>query len=325
MKAMVYYEFGSPDVIQCVEIEKPVPSDSQVLVRVRAAALNPVDSHLMKGASSIVRKIFKLPVPTKDEPGRLGRDVAGVVEAVGKDVTEFKPGDEVFGCALGACAEYVCASEAKLVRKPENVTFEEAATGGVAALTALQGLRDKAHIKAGDKVLINGAAGGVGTFAVQIAKADGAEVTAVCSAANLDLVRSIGADYALDYRREDFTKSGKRYDILFDLAGNHSLRAYSRVMVPKGTYLGGGILGSSMRGVVARMLGAPLRSKLSRQTFTMFMASSNKGDLETIGELMATGKVKPVIDRRYELTDLPEAMRYLDTKRARGKLVILVD
>ncbi len=325
MKAMVYYEFGSPDVIQSVEIEKPVPGEKEVLVKVRAAALNPLDSHLMKGVPRLLQIIFKPPIPTKEKPGQIGRDVAGVVEAVGKDVREFKPGDEVFGSAPGACAEYACASESKLVLKPANVTFEEAASAPVAAYTALQGLRDKAHIKPGDMVLINGAAGGVGTFAVQIAKADGAEVTAVCSSANLDLVRSIGADFAIDYEREDFTKSGKRYDILFDMVANHTLRSCSRVMTPNGTYLGGGMLGSNMGGLLVRMLGSPLRSKLSSQNFPIFMAKASQRDLATIAELMASGKVKPVIDRRYSLSEVPEAMRYLDTKHARGKLVIVVD
>jgi NADPH:quinone reductase-like Zn-dependent oxidoreductase len=322
---MVYYEFGSPEVLQCVEVEKPVPGDRQVLVKVRAASLNPVDSHLMKGALYVVRMIFKLVKPTKEKPGRIGRDVAGVVEAVGKDVTEFKPGDAVFGCALGSCAEYVCASEEKLVLKPANVSFEDAACAGVAAFTALQGLHDKGQIKAGDRVLVTGASGGVGTFAVQVAKASGAEITAVCSAANADLVRSIGADHVIDYARTDFTRAGERYDIVFDLVGQHGLGSYSRALTDTGVYLGGGVLSGAMGTLLGRMLTAPMRSKVSKKKFCIFMAQSNKTDLAKIAELMAAGKVKPVIERTYTLGETPEAVRHLASKRARGKLVIVVD
>jgi NADPH:quinone reductase-like Zn-dependent oxidoreductase len=323
MKAMVYTEYGPPDVIKCMEVEKPSPGEGQVLVKVKAAALNPVDAHLLKGAPSLVRWIFKFPKPSTEHPGLLGRDVAGVVEAVGPGVKDFQPGDEVFGSTPGACAEFALASIEKLVKKPENVTFEEAASAPVAAYTALQGLRGRAHIKPGDKVLVNGASGGVGTFAVQIAKADGAKVTAVCSRSNLDLVRSIGADYALDYNQVDFTQGDERYDIVFDFVANRSLRAISRVLTARGTYLGGGVLGCGLGGILARMLMSPLRSKLGRKKFPIFMAKSDKSDLETIAQLMASGRVRPVIDRRFKLDELSDAIRYLQTKRARGKILIL--
>ena len=233
MKAIVYHNYGSPDVLRLEEIEKPVPNDNQVLVRVRAASVNPLDWHYMEGTPYFVRLLTGLRKP-KDT--RLGVDVAGQVEAVGRNVTQFKPGDEVFGACRGAFAEYACTSESALVMKPDNVTFEQAASVPVAALTALQGLRDKGQIQPGQKVLINGAAGGVGTFAVQIAKSFGADVTGVCSTRNVDMVRSIGADRVIDYTREDFTKSGQRYDLIFDCVGNHSLSACRRVLNPKGIY-----------------------------------------------------------------------------------------
>src|SRR5208282_4799228 len=231
MKAVVYYQYGSPDVLKCEETEKPVPGDGEVLIKVRAASVNPLDWHFMRGTPYMLR-IMAGPGQPKDK--RLGVDVAGQVEGVGRNVTQFKPGDEVFGACRGAFAEYACASESALVMKPDNVTFEQAASAPVAAFTALQGLRDMGHIKPGQKVLINGAAGGVGTFAVQIAKWFGAEVTGVCSTRNVDMVRSLGADQVIDYTQEDFTERGQRYDLFFDCVGNHSLSACTRVLNPKG-------------------------------------------------------------------------------------------
>ncbi len=231
MKAIVYHNYGPPDVLKYEEIVAPTAGDDEVLIRVRAASVNPLDWHFMRGTPYFLRIMTGLLKP-KDR--RLGVDVAGQVEAVGRNVTQFKPGDEVFGSCRGAFAEYACTAESALVTKPDNVTFEQAASVPVAAYTALQGLRDKGHIQPGHKVLINGAAGGVGTLAVQIAKSFGAEVTGVCSTRNVDLVRSLGADRVIDYTQEDFTKSGQGYDLIFDCVGNHSLSAYRRVLSPKG-------------------------------------------------------------------------------------------
>jgi NADPH:quinone reductase-like Zn-dependent oxidoreductase len=325
MKAIVYYEFGSSDVLRLEDIDKPVAGENQVLVKVRAAALNPADRHLMKGMSSLARMLFKVPKPSIAAPGRPGRDVAGEVEAVGRSVTQFKPGDEVFGCALGAFAEYVCGSESKLVTKPANVTFEDAASAPVAAFTALQGLRDKGHIRAGQKVLVNGASGGVGTYAVQIAKSYGAEVTAVCSTKNLDLVRSIGADHVIDYTKEDFTKGGARYDLVFDCVWTKSLSASRRILNPGAVYV---IVGGPVTGMVrffSRLAQAVVLSKFAREKIVVFMAKSNQEDLAVIRDLMESGKVKAVIDRRYPLCDVPDAVRYLDEGHARGKIIIAID
>ena len=264
---------------------------------------------------------------------RLGVDVAGQVEAVGRNVTQFKPGDAVFGTCKGAFAEYVCASESALVLKPDNVTFEQAASVPIAAITALQGLRlgglglgglgDKGHIQPGQKVLINGASGGVGTLAVQIAKSFGADVTAVCSTRNVEMVRSIGADRVIDYVQEDFTKSGQRYDLILDCVGNHSLSAHRRVLNSKGVCVIAGAKG--LWGFLARALTAPVLSRLVSQKFVTFIAKLNKEDMTIMRELMATGKVTPVIDRRYSLSEVPEAMRYLEKRHARGKVVITLD
>lgn len=323
MKAIVYYESGSPDVLQLAEIEKPVPGDNQVLIKVRAAALNPLDRHLLKKSPALFRLAFRLPQPSEANPGRPGRDVAGEVEAIGKDMTEFKPGDEVFGVALGACAEYACGS--KVVLKPANVSFEEAASTPVAVFTAFQGLRDHGQIQPGSKVLINGAAGGVGTFAVQIAKSYGAEVTGVCSTGNVEMVRSIGADHVIDYTQEDFAESGQRYDLVLDCVWTHSIAASRRALEPNGRYvIVGGPVSGGMGGFVARALAAKVRSAFGSQKFVLFMAKSNKEDLALIGELMANGKVKPVIDRRYSLSEVPDAVRYLELGHARGKVIINV-
>ena len=327
MKAIVYYNYGSPDVLKCEEFEKPTPADAEVLIKVRAASLNPADRHLMRRVPFFIRIVFGLCKPSITQPGRPGRDVAGEVEAVGKNVTQFKPGDAVFGSCLGACAEYVCASESRLVMKPDNVTFEQAASVPVAALTALQGLRDKGQIQPRQKVLINGAAGGVGTFAVQIAKSFGADVTGVCSTRNVEMVGSIGADRVIDYTQEDFTKGTQRYDLIFDLVANHSLLACRRVLNPKGTYIGAGIvgLGESMVGLLAHMITTIVLPRFVSQNFVTFMAKISKEDLAIMRELMEAGKVTPVIDKRYRLSEVPEAIRYLEEGHARGKVVITLE
>ena len=321
MKAAVYTRYGPPDVVQIRDVEKPVPKDNEVLIRVRAASVNPLDWHFMRGTPYLVRLMAGLHKP-KDT--RLGVDVAGQVEAVGNNVTEFKPGDDVFGSCRGAFAEYACAAETALVMKPDNVTFEEAAAVPVAAYTALQGFRDKGHIQPGQKVLINGAAGGVGTFAVQIAKSFGTDVTGVCSTRNVEVVRSIGADPVVDYTRQDFTKSGPRYDIFFDAVGNHSLFACRRILNPKGIYIPvGGTTDRWMIGPLARALTALVLSWfVSQQLVPFFVAQSSKADLTLMHELIEAGKVRPVIDRRYSLNELPAAIRYLEAGHARGKVVI---
>jgi NADPH:quinone reductase-like Zn-dependent oxidoreductase len=325
MRAATYTQYGPPDVVvQITDVEKPVPKDDELLIKVRAASVNPLDSHLMKGGPYIVRLLLRLGKPKIKRPGV---DVAGKVEAVGKNVTQFKPGDAVFGLCKGTFAEYLCAPESSFVVKPENITFEQAASVPVAALTALQGLRDQGHIQAGQKVLINGAAGGVGTFAVQIAKSCGAHVTAVCSTSNVDMVRSIGADHVIDYTQQDFTKAnptnGEGYDIIFDNVGNHSLSACRRLLNPKGINLMVGILGG--RGILSlltRLITALIWSRFISQKFVFFVAKLNKQDLTTLSELMAAGKVTSVIDRCYTLNQVPEAIRYLSEQHARGKVVI---
>jgi NADPH:quinone reductase-like Zn-dependent oxidoreductase len=329
MKAILYHSYGPPDVLKCEEIEKPVAGDDGVLIKVCAAAVNPVDL-LFRGTSYMVRIMTGLRRPKET---RIGHDVAGQVEAVGRNVTQFRPGDAVFGTCKGAFAEYVCASESALVLKPDNVTFEQAASVPIAALTALQGLRlgglglrglgDKGQIQPQQKVLINGASGGVGTFAVQIAKSFGADVTGVCSTRNVEMVRSIGADQVIDYTREDFTKSAQHYDLILDCVGNHSLLANRRALTPHGVCVVAGAKG--LWDFLTRALTAPVLSRLVGQKFVTFIAKIHKKDLTIMRELMATGKVTPVIDRRYSLSEVPEAVRYLETKHARGKVVITLE
>jgi NADPH:quinone reductase-like Zn-dependent oxidoreductase len=324
VKAIRHCEYGSPDVLKLDDVEKPVPNDSEILIRVRAASLNPVDGHLM-------RALFPLRLMTglrKPKKTLLGADVAGQVEAVGRNVTQFKPGDEVFGAARPALAEYVCALERALVIKPASVTFEQAGSVAVAGLTALQGFR-KGRIQPGQKVLINGASGGVGTFAVQIAKSFGAEVTGVCSTRNVDLVRSIGADHVIDYTKEDFTKGDRRYDLIYDLVGNHSFSERRRVLNPKGICVAAGVGGAGphygeMIGRVGGSIKGSLLSRFVRQKLVMFITKLNKEDLAMLGDLMRTGKVTPVIDRVYKLNETAESMRYLEEGHARGKIVITV-
>ena len=320
MKAIVYRRYGSPDVLECEEIEKPTPGDDEVLIKVRAASVNPLDRHIMRGRPPFLRIAFGLRKPRM----RPGRDVAGQVEAVGRKVTQFKPGDEVFGACSGALAEYVCTRESALVTKPNNVTFEQAASVPVAGLTALQGLRDKGKIRPGQKVLINGAGGGVGTFAVQIAKSFGADVTGVCSTGKVDMVRSIGADRVIDYTQEDFTNDTQRYDLIFDLMATHSLPEYRRVLTPNGTCVPAGGP-TKVRAILTLAFEVLVLSRFVSQNFVMFVAKLSKEDLTTLGELMAAGKVAPVIDKRYRLNEVPEAMRYLEEGHARGKVVITLE
>jgi NADPH:quinone reductase-like Zn-dependent oxidoreductase len=323
MKAIVYCEYGPPDVLQLKEIEKPTPAENEVLIKVRAAGTNPLDG-MHTGRARIVTGL------RKPKLTRAGTDFAGIVEAVGNNVTAFKPGDEVFGAKTGAFAEYVCVRDDRaIVPKPSNVTFEEAGSVAVAATTALQGLRDKGKLQAGQRVLVNGASGGVGTFAVQIAKAYGAEVTGVCSGRNVDLVRSIGADHVIDYTKEDFTKSSQRYDLIYDLVCNHSFSERRQILNPNGICVMAGVGGSGWHdGILGRMGGelyAYVRSRFTTQKFVTYLAMLNKKDMTELAELMQSGKVKAVIDRTYKLNDLAAAERYLQEGHARGKVVVTVE
>ena len=328
MKAIVYQNFGSPDILRLEEIDKPTPADNEVLIKVHAASVNPIDWKLMKGGPFILRLLLGL---GQSKIKRPGVDVAGQVEVVGRNVTQFKPGDEVFGTCRGAFAEYATSQSVRgmksvLVRKPANVTFDQAASAPVAALTALQGLRDKGRIQQGQKVLINGAAGGVGTFAVQMAKSFAANVTGVCSTTNVDMVRSIGADCVIDYTKEDFTRSGQRYDLVLDCVGNHSLSACRRVLNPKGILVMVGAPDDSpVIGLLARLLGALVLSRFVSQKMVFFIAKVNQEDLTILGESMAIGRVTPVIDKRYRLSELPEAFRYAAEGHSRGKLIVIPD
>jgi NADPH:quinone reductase-like Zn-dependent oxidoreductase len=324
MKGIVYRCYGSPDVLRYENIAKPTAADNEVLVKVHAASVNPLDWHEMEGTPYLVRLDDGFGKP--DDP-RLGVDFAGTVEAVGKSVTRFKPGDEVFGGRNGAFAEYVAVQEARAIAlKPANVTFEQAASVPIAAITALQALRDKGHIHAGQKVLINGASGGVGTFAVQIAKSFGAEVTGVCSSKNVDMVRSLGADHVIDYTREDFTEGTQHYDLIVDNVATHSLLAYKRVLTPNGSYVMiGTITPGNWFGWLAKPIEGIVLSKLVSQKFGMMLANLNRDDLAILGDLMKSGKVTPVIDRRYRLSETPEALRYVEKGHARGKVVVTVE
>ena len=320
MKAIVYRCYGSPDVLNFEDIAKPTPADDEVLVKVVAASVNPLDWHYMRGSPYLMRLGSGLGAP---DDSSMGVDFAGTVEAVGRNVKRFNPGVEVFGGRGGTFAEYVTVPEDRaLVRKPANITFAQAASVPIAAITALQALRDKGKLKPGHKVLINGASGGVGTFAVQIAKSFGAEVTGVCSTRNAEMVRSIGADHIIDYTREDYTESGKQYDLIIDMVGNHSLMANKRVLKPEGIFVivGGGKgnwLGPLMNPIKALML-----SPFVSQEFVLLLADLSKDDLAILGDLMKTGKVNPVIDRRYRLSDVPVAIRYSEEGHAQGKIII---
>jgi NADPH:quinone reductase-like Zn-dependent oxidoreductase len=323
MRAAVRDRYGTPDVVEIREIDKPMPADDEVLVRVRAASLNMADWYAVAGRPYVGRTQMGL---RKPKSNRLGVDYAGTVEAVGTNVTEFRPGDEVFGGRDGAYAEYVCAREDRsIVPKPANVTFEEAAAVPIAAITALQGLRDKGQLQAGQKVLINGASGGVGTFAVQIAKALGAEVTGVCSTRNVDAARSLGADHVVDYTREDFTRSDERYDLMLDVAGSRSWSACKRVLNPQATFVVvGAPKGSHLMGPLSHVVKVRLAAFRSSQKVVFFIAKFNKADMVVLRELLEAGKVTPVIDRRYELSEIADAFRYLGEGHAQGKIVITV-
>jgi NADPH:quinone reductase-like Zn-dependent oxidoreductase len=325
MKAIVYTEYGSPDVLQLKEVEKPAPKDNEVLVKVHAASANPLDWHFMRGEPFIARMSGGL---RKPKHNRLGADVAGRVEAIGANVTQFKPGDEVFGdispTGLGSFAEYACASQDALALKPANLSFEEAAATPVVGYTAIQGLRDTGQIQSGQKVLVNGASGGVGTFAVQYAKASGAEVTGVSSTRNLDMVRSIGADHVIDYTQEDFTKNGQHYDLIYDAVGNRSVSDFKRALSPNGRAVVAGFTSMSRLFQII-LLGAWASKTGSQKIGLMGTAQANKKDLLVIKELLESGKVVPVIDKRYPLSETAEAIRYLETGRARGKVIITVE
>jgi NADPH:quinone reductase-like Zn-dependent oxidoreductase len=321
MRAVMYRCYGPPEVLQLETVAKPVPGDDEILVKVRAAGLNPLDWHYMRGEPYIMRLSSGLGAP---EDSRTGVDFAGVVESVGSKVTRFKPGDEVFGGRSGAFADYVLVRESRaIVAKPANLSFEQAAAVPVAAITALQGLRDKGHIQAGSKVLINGASGGVGTFAVQIAKTFGAEVTGVCSTRNLELVSSLGADQVIDYTKEDFTQLGPAFDLILDNVGNRSLSELRQVLKPSGTLvIIGGPSGDPWIGPMAAPLKASVVGPFVDQEMVFLMAELNQADLQILSDLMQSGKLTPVIDRSFALKDISAAMTYLEAGRARGKVIV---
>jgi NADPH:quinone reductase-like Zn-dependent oxidoreductase len=323
MKAIVYRCYGSPDVLKLEDIAQPSPEDKRMLVKVHAASVNVLDWHYMRGEPYLLRAAVGIGVP---DSIHMGVDFAGTVVSVGKDVTRFKPGDEVFGGRTGAFGEYVSVAEGgSVAMKPANVTFEQAAAVPIAAVTALQALRDKGKIQPGQTVLINGASGGVGTFAVQIAKSYGAKVTGVCSTRNLAMVRALGADRVIDYTQEDFTKESQRYDLIIDIVGTHSLSDYRRALNPHGSLI---IAGSLDKGRWLGPLTGPIDAWLyaqfvSQQAIVLF-AHLNPEDLDVLRDLMQAGKITPVIDRRYALSEVPEAIRYLEQGHARGKVVIKV-
>src|SRR5438270_9634431 len=323
MKAIVYCDYGLTN-LKLESIEKPSPNDDQLLVKVRAASVNPYDWHFVEGTPKIMRAMGVGLRKPKDT--QLGVDFAGTVEAVGKNVTQFKPGDEVFGGRGGAFAQYVCPRATRAVAlKPASTSFEEAASVNIAGITALQAVRDKGKVQPGQKVLINGASGGVGTFAVQIAKSFGADVTGVCSTRNVDLVKSLGADHVIDYTKEDFTKGAERYDVILDNVPNHSLSECRHVLNPNGKYVmigGGGPNDSRWVGPFGRIIAALVVSPFVSQEMSMMMADANQKDLTILGDLMQSGKMKPVIDRTYKLSEVPDAIRYVEQGHARGKVVI---
>jgi len=324
MKAITRTEYGPPEVLQLKEIEKPIPRDDEVLVQVHAASINYGDLGLLRGEPFFLR----LAEGGLREPKIkiLGGDVAGRVEASGRSAKQFQPGDEVYGdlsaCGRGGFAEYVCAPEDKFALKPTNISFGQAAAVPMAAVVALQGLRDEGHIRSGQKVLINGASGGVGTFAVQIAKAFGAEVTAVCSTRNLDLARSIGADHVVDYTQEDFTRSGERYDLILAANGNHPISDYRRALRPQGVYV---CSGGALKQIFQSMLLGPLLSRSGGQQMGNLLHRQNAEDLVFVSGLLESGKVVPVIDRSYPLGEVPDAFRYFGEGHARGKVVVIVE
>lgn len=320
MKAIAHTKYGPPELLELKEIEKPAPKENQVLVKVHAASINAGDYRIMKADPFFIRLMGEGFVRPKDP--RFGSDVAGTVEAVGENVTQFQPGDEVFGCAKGAFAEYVLARDSFLTRKPANRSFEEAAAVPVGALTALQGLRDAGGIRPGQRVLIQGASGAVGAFAVQLAKLFGADVTAVCSTRNLDMARSLGADHVIDYTKEDFTRSREHYDLILAVNGYHSITAYKRALCPQGIYVcAGGTMPQIMQSI---LLGSWLSKEGGKKLKNMGIAKVNQKDLVYLGELLEAGKIVSVIDRRYPLRETADAVRYIEEKHAQGKVVITV-
>jgi NADPH:quinone reductase-like Zn-dependent oxidoreductase len=324
MKAIVQYRYGPPDVLELKDVAKPAPGDNDVLVRVHAAAVNALDWHYMRGDPYVARLSMGLRRP---KVRIRGRDFAGRVEAVGRGIERFRPGDDVFGEADGAFAEYVNAPDGAVAPRPGNLTFEQAAAVPVAGNTALMGLRDVARVQPGQRVLINGASGGVGTFAVQIAKSLGAEVSGVCSARNADLVRSIGADHVVDYTSQDFSRNGQRYDVVFDLVGNRSLTDCRRALTPDGTLVlsGGGVSeGGSFVGPMALFIKGQLLSRFVGHRLLSLTEKPSRENLAALGELIESGAVTPVVDRTYPLSDVPEAIRYLEVEHARAKVVITV-
>ena len=320
MKSIVYYKDGFQNVLKLVETEKPAPAEDEVLIKVHAASVNPLDYHLLRHA--FLRRVIS--TTGKNKITRPGRDVAGVVESAGRNVTQFKVGNEVFGLCNGSFADYVCARESGLTLKPHNISFEQAAAAPVVGLTALQGLRDKANVQIGQKVLINGAAGGVGTFAVQIAKSFGAKVSGVCSTRNVDMVQSLGADTVIDYTRQDYIS--EQYDVIFDLVANHSITEHRRALTAKGIYLGLGMIGiSNTMGMMVRLVPQLVLSPFISQKLISFTAKADQKDLSTLGAMMESGKITPVIDRCYKLSEAGEAVSYLEAKHARGKVIIDMD
>jgi NADPH:quinone reductase-like Zn-dependent oxidoreductase len=322
MKAITYERFGGPERLRYEEIAKPAPAEGEILVRVRAASVNPLDWHLLRGKPRLIR----LSADVKGHrPMRPGRDVAGTIEAVGPNVNGLRVGDDVFGAAQGAFAEYLCGHESSFIAKPPTISFEDAAATPIAGLTALQALRDSGRLRAGQNVLINGAAGGVGTFAVQIARTMGAEVTAVCSASSAPCVEQLGADRIIDYRSEDFTADAGRYDLVVDLIGNHSFGRLKRILAPDGRVaaVGGGSGAYRLGRWLLRTLAAAAASRLTRRRVVMTVSRLDGEDLAYLGELIASGRVRPVIDRRFPLAEVAEAMRYLGAGHARGKVVII--
>ncbi|MEW6093763.1 MAG: NAD(P)-dependent alcohol dehydrogenase [Chloroflexota bacterium] len=321
MKAVFHTKYGPPDFLEFKEVEKPAPKENQVLVKVHASSVNAAEYRVIRATPFIMRLMIGGFFKPKDP--RFGTDVAGRVEAVGENVKQFRPGDEVFGCAKGAFAEYVLAREAYLALKPANIPFEEAAAIPVAALTALQGLRDAGGIQPGQEVLIQGASGGVGMFAVQLAKVFGAHVSAVCSPRNLDMARSLGAEHVIDYTREDFTRNPQRYDLIFAVNGYHSLSAYKRALKPQGIYIcAGGTLPQIFQ---AMLFGKWMSKKDGQKMASMGIAKVEQKDLVYLGKMVETGKIVPVIDRRYPLSEIPEAIRYVEEKHAQGKVVITLE
>ncbi len=324
MKAIVYTQYGSPDLLQLKEVEKPTPRENEVQVKIQAASANPADWHTMRGAPFLARLVNGF---FKPKHPRLGADLAGRIEAVGSRVTQFHVGDAVYGClslnTMGSFAEYVCANEDTFALKPADTTFEQAAAVPLAALTALQGLRNQGHVQPGQKVLVNGASGGVGTFAVQIAKSFGAEVTGVCSTRNLEMVRSIGADHVIDYTQVDFTRKGQQYDLIYCAVGNHSISDYKRALKPQGRCVIAGF--TNLRLLFEHMILGPRRSKANgKQVGLMPTMTPNQPDLIFMKALLEAGKVIPVIDRCYPLSETAEAIRYLEAGHARGKVVVAV-